>query len=158
MSVDYSRTFGELHYTWMKPRIVCEELLDDGTGVMPTDFKLYCTRGTVHCVLICSGRVGSANGNEDFRDLRWNPLDYNDPQWRSGRSIEPPASLDQMLPAAARLSEPFPFVRVDFYDIHGHAVLGEMTFTPSGCVDATLTESGARALGRTIELPEPLGP
>lgn len=41
-----------------------------------------------------------------------------------------------MIRAAEILSADFPFVRVDFYDIDGKAVFGEMTFTPAGSIYA----------------------
>lgn len=41
-----------------------------------------------------------------------------------------PETLDKMLSIASALSTPFPFVRVDFYDINGKPILGEMSFTP----------------------------
>ena len=31
---------------------------------------------------------------------------------------------------ARKLSYPFPFVRIDFYEINGKPIFGEMTFTP----------------------------
>ncbi len=59
-----------------------------------------------------------------------------------------------MLDAAERLSRPFPFVRVDFYSVSGRAILGEMTFTPSACIDPTHSELAARELGTLMQLPE----
>ena len=61
-----------------------------------------------------------------------------------------------MLAAAEALSKPFPFVRMDFYSVGGRAVIGEMTFTPHGCVDLGYTDVAQRELGRRIELPEPI--
>ena len=39
---------------------------------------------------------------------------------------------DEMLDIARKLSAPFPFVRVDLYDIGGKPVFGELTFVPGG--------------------------
>jgi hypothetical protein len=58
-----------------------------------------------------------------------------------------------MIRSAEKLSEPFPFVRVDFYDLKGRLVLGEMTFTPSACIDTDYTERAEEVLGSLIELP-----
>lgn len=41
-----------------------------------------------------------------------------------------------MLSAAARLSQPFSFVRVDLYDVEGRVYFGELTFTPGAALDA----------------------
>ena len=44
--------------------------------------------------------------------------------------IPRPGALEEMISIASRLSEPFPFVRVDLYLINGSPIFGEMTFTP----------------------------
>ena len=43
-----------------------------------------------------------------------------------------PSCYDEMLDIARKLSAPFPFVRVDLYDIGGKPVFGELTFAPGG--------------------------
>ncbi len=50
--------------------------------------------------------------------------------------VEKPVCLDRAMELAEKLSQPFPFVRVDFYLIGERIVLGELTFTPccrNGC-------------------------
>ena len=59
-----------------------------------------------------------------------------------------------MLKIAERLSKPFPFVRVDFYDLNGKPILGEMTFTPAGCAARYYNENGLNMLGSMIKLSE----
>jgi hypothetical protein len=156
LATDYSTLMGELHYAGMTPRILCEEFLDDGTGESPTDYKLYCSRGHLHCTLVCSGRTPNGRADEDYFDRGWNFLPYNQESLAARRRIARPAAYEEMISAAERLSAPFPFVRVDFYCIQGRAVLGEMTFTPSACIDWSVTELGTRALGDFIELPSKL--
>ena len=46
------------------------------------------------------------------------------------KELGKPASLDQMVYFAERLAEPFCYVRVDFYDLAGKILFGELTFTP----------------------------
>jgi hypothetical protein len=156
LAMDYSKQLGELHYALMTPRILCEEFLDDGTGLSPSDYKFYCSKGRIHCTLVCSERIPNGLGKEDYFDRDWNFLPYLEESVTAGRRIARPAAYEEMISAAEKLSAPFPFVRVDFYCIHGRAVLGEMTFTPSACVDATISVPAARALGDFIELPSRL--
>ena len=47
----------------------------------------------------------------------------------------PPASLVRLLAAAETLAARFDFVRVDFYEIGGRPLFGEMTFYPGSGVD-----------------------
>lgn len=44
-------------------------------------------------------------------------------------SIAKPGSFDKMVEAAKKLSAGFPEVRVDFYDISGNPIFGELTFS-----------------------------
>jgi hypothetical protein len=91
----------------------------------------------------------------DFYDLEWKTkLPYEKTSLLANRKIQKPKAYDEMIAVAESLSEPFPFVRVDFYNINGKAVLGEMTFTPAGCIDVDLTERAQRELGALITLPE----
>jgi hypothetical protein len=46
--------------------------------------------------------------------------------------IEKPNRLDKMLTLAAKLSQPFEFVRIDFYYVDEKIYFSEYTFTPAG--------------------------
>ena len=53
--------------------------------------------------------------------------------------------------------EPFPFVRVDFYERNGEPILGELTFTPYFGMANYYSKEGCLWLGEKIALPEPYG-
>ena len=44
-----------------------------------------------------------------------------------------PKNFELMKKYATKLSRPFKFVRVDFYEYNNEVRLGEMTFTPTNC-------------------------
>src|SRR5690606_698278 len=46
--------------------------------------------------------------------------------------IQKPANLHQMIEIAEAISEPFPFCRIDLYNINGEIKFGEVTFYPGG--------------------------
>ena len=48
----------------------------------------------------------------------------------AGSEVKKPVSFELMKKMASRLSNPFKFVRIDFYEINGTPIFGEMTFTP----------------------------
>lgn len=155
MAADMSTYFGELHYASMTHRIICEHYLDDLSGDDPADYKLYCFGGRVHCTLVCQQRSAlQGHPLSDFYDRSWtSKLPYSRSCPVGDRTVPKPRAYDEMLRAAEELSKPFPFVRMDFYDIHGRAVLGEMTFTPNACIDPDYPDDAQRELGSLIVLP-----
>lgn len=157
LKIDYSKSAGELHYAAMTPRIICEEFLDDLAGKQPTDFKVFCLNGKANCVFVATDRDAHGHTDKyDFYDLEWNKLPYYKSSLNAGRDYAKPASFDEIIKVAEILSKPFPFVRMDFYNIKGKAILGEMTFTPSGCMSNDFTDLAQQTFGSLLVLPEPV--
>lgn len=151
LSLGFWRFFAELQYRAIRPRIISERLLADGA---PTDYKVYCFHGAPKYVLVCVERE-KGKPRFFFFDTAWNFC----PITRDGMSVSPdftlprPAHFEKMLDCAARLSAPFPFVRVDFYDTAQQLVFGELTFTPSGGLDTGRLPETDRAFGKLLVLP-----
>ena len=155
MKIDFSKVFGEVHYASMKPRIICEKFLDDLSTELPCDYKVYCFDGKAYCTMACTERTLNGRAKYDIYDREWkNKLPYSKSSSLANRSIPKPDAYVEIIEAAEKLSKPFPFVRIDFYNINGKAVLGEMTFTPAGCIDPGYTDQAQRELGDMIKLPE----
>jgi hypothetical protein len=149
----YGLTTEEIQYFKMKPRIICERYLETDDGFFPNDYKFYCFNGTVHCVMAVSSR-GQGTTKFDFYDRLWQKkLAYSKSSLKESRVIEKPKSYLQMIEVVEKISRPFPFVRVDFYDYNGVPIFGEMTFTPSGCNDTGYTKVGFENLSRVFKLP-----
>jgi hypothetical protein len=158
MRTDQGPLFGETHYSSIRPRIICEELLEAEAGRSPDDYKFFCFHGEVHCTMACTERTPTG-AKYDFYDVGWTrKLPYSRSSMLASREIPRPAAYEQMLDVAQRVSQPFPFVRVDLYSIKGRAVFGEMTFSPHGGIDPGLTEVAQRTMGDLIHLPPPLPP
>jgi len=155
MRTDYSRLLGELHYAGMTPRILCEEFLDDGSGGLPTDYKLFCFDGKVYCTMTATERNPNGIARLAFYDLDWKrKLPYCRFELATEKEIPAPSAYAEMVDCAERLAQPFPFVRVDFYSIQRNPRLGEMTFTPGGCVSADyMTPLAQTELGVQLRLP-----
>lgn len=152
----YALESAEINYDLMEPRIICEKFIDGNNGQFPDDYKVYCFNGKPHCVMICSERK-EGKARYYFVDKEWNLLKYN----KDSKSIEEmpfkkPKSFDEMFNYAEILSEGFPFVRVDFYDIKGKPMLGEMTFTPAAGLDTNYDEEVELLFGEKIILPNKL--
>ena len=70
MRRDYSKVGGEIHYSLIKPRIIAESFLDDGTGAAPSDYKIYCFGGIAYCTMACTERA-TGKPKFDFYDRAW---------------------------------------------------------------------------------------
>lgn len=154
---DYSRAYGELHYAAMEPRIICEEFLEEPGAELPSDYKVYCFGGRAHCTMSCTQRRMNGLARYAFYDRDWQGrLPYNNTVNLDPSPVAKPGAYDEMIAMAEKLAAPFPFVRVDFYSIGGRAILGEMTFTPAGCIDPDYTPEAQRILGHMVVLPDRL--
>lgn len=142
----------EVQYDEMKPRIICEEYIETEAGILPNDYKIYCFNGEPKLTLVCTER--SKDVKLDFMDINWNKMDIGANGWESGKIHEKPTCYDEMLDICKKLSKPFPYVRIDFYDFNNRPMLGEMTFTPAGCAARYYNDKGQKILGDMIQLPK----
>lgn len=139
MNTTYGYQGAQLHYTRIKPCIIAEELLSDNNNAEAslTDYKIWCFNGKAEFILIVYDRGWDDSGSNKYLlstyDLEWNntsalTLKTNN-QHYSGASIPKPTSLKEMIEYAQKLSKGMPECRVDFYEINGKPIFGEMTFT-----------------------------
>ena len=151
----YGYRHGEMHYNGIEPCILAEAYLDGGEAV-PVDYKVWCFDGKPYCIWACHGRTAD-HVYVNVYDLDWTPRPeasvFTDHYRDGGCSLPKPATLPQMLEAAAKLSEGFPEVRVDFYEIRGRLYFGEMTFASlMGRMDF-YTDDFLKELGDQVILP-----
>jgi O-antigen/teichoic acid export membrane protein len=155
LKVKYGYRHGEMHYNGIAPCILAEEYLDSGEAT-PVDYKVWCFDGKPYCIWACHGRTAEAVYVNVY-DLDWNPRPeasvFTDHYRDGGSSLPKPATLPQMLEAAAKLSEGFPEVRVDFYEVRSKLYFGEMTFASlMGRMDF-YTPEFLKELGDQVKLP-----
>ena len=151
----YYLDYGELQYAPgkdMRPEVIGERLVETGNGRMLSDFKLFCFHGEPSFLLYCYDRDETGHAKYMFFDRDWKPRPELHPCDALDDPPERPACVDDMLRYARILSAPFPFVRVDFYEERGVPRIGELTFTPSACLDAELTPLGQERLGALLDL------
>lgn len=134
MHAKYGWSNYQLHYTRIKPCIVAEKLMinQESPDTSLIDYKLWCFNGKPTFFFVPYDRTSSGFLASAF-DLNWNNISdmaFNkQSEHYCGRDLAKPKSFDQMIMIAKELSKDFAEVRVDFYDINGRAVFGEMTFT-----------------------------
>lgn len=143
------------HYLHIKPCIIAEKLLHDSKSKdLPIDYKFFCSYGEAFCCAVMQERtVGTHDKRTTFFDSDWNVI-YDDNKINRGELLSKPKSYDEMIQYCYRLAKDFALVRVDFYEIDGEPIFGEMTFT-SG-VDI-FTDELNRDLGKYIDLSQERG-
>lgn len=120
-----------------KPRVIAEKLLPrDKNNDLP-DYKFYCFNGKVSYVHVVVDYVDNhQEGKLGFFDTDFNLLPYYRGEYKKlNRTLEKPKNFEKMLEISKILSEGFPHVRVDLYNIDGEIIFGELTFfTASGYI------------------------
>ena len=137
----HRKNIGALHaepqYKGMKPCVIAEEVLpcDPGTTTL-TDYKIWCFNGKAYYVWICNDR--SAGGNSAHvmtYDLDWNAhpeFSVFNSDYLRGVIMPKPQNFEEMIHVAEKLSQGFPELRVDLYNVQGKIYFGELTFTSQG--------------------------
>ena len=146
----YGYATTKLHYTKIKPRIIIEKYLCDESGKMPIDYKFYCMNGKVKCILVCSEREKKLRLS--YYDTQWHRLKYEKVSRSSKIDIKKPKNLEKMINYAEKLSNEFPFVRVDLYNDNGKIIFGELTFTPACCCAPYYSKNGNIKLGKMLNI------
>jgi hypothetical protein len=154
LKVRYDFFAGELQYKKMRPRIICEKYIQPKHGTLPNDYKVYCFNGKPLFILVCADRESQLK--LCLYNTNWHKLNLLKSDFDTTEECLKPASLNEMLHISQKLSIPFPFVRVDFYDVDGSPVLSEMTFTPAACMAKYYTDEGDLYLGSLLKLPDGL--
>lgn len=125
----------EPSYRGLKPYIIIEEYLEN-TDKNLIDYKFHFFNGRFEFLQVNSDRNGKAPV-QNFYDINFKLLPfYKDIKCNPNVVIQRPLLFDRMIEIAKHLSEPFDYVRVDFYEVSGKLFFGEMTFFPhSGLPD-----------------------
>jgi hypothetical protein len=137
-----------------RPPFGAEEFLDDGSGTVPVDIKVYTFYGEAPVARlrrVIEHRPGGAGAHRvvdrngtDFDTYHGKPTDP---------TIPLPGALADLFDVAERVSIVIraPFSRIDLYDIRGRIVFGEVTPCPGSrggfgpALDITMGEAWERA-------------
>ena len=151
MAVDFHKLAYEVHYRDIPRKNVCEKLL---STTAPMEYQCWCINGEVESILAC-------RKNFDGSYEAWSySTDWKHLCDRVGEDtlseLSRPVQLDQILKYAKVLSEPFPFVRSDFYLVEGNVYLAELTFTSVTNILDKYKPEAIRRMGERLVLPRRL--
>ena len=150
----------EWNYKNIQPQIVVEKVLRDGQGRLPVDYKFMCFDGEPKLLFMDIGLIGENNiynhhYPRNIYDMDFNLMPFKETRENYKGEIEKPKNWERMIEIARKLSQPFPFCRVDLYNIDGKIYFGEITFYHGGgCNDIQPKEWDLR-LGEWIDIESP---
>lgn len=143
-------------YKHMSPVIYAEEYIAEvGDSSQVYDYKFFCYNGVCKNLFITTDRFTKKTYNWFDRDFNELPFTYGKAGKTEG-GVKKPPHYEQMIAYAEQLAKPFPFVRVDFYDIGDRVIVGEMTFYSGGGILKFTPSEWDAELGKLIELPDPM--
>lgn len=144
----------EWAYQNKKPRrIIIEKLLSDkenpDKGIR--DYKFFCFSGKFKYLWVDINRYSSHQRgfwNSEFQFMQEVSCDY--PTFEN--PIRLPENIMRMKEIAEKLSEDFPFVRVDLYNVNGKIYFGELTFYPNSGYKPYYPVSFEKELGNLLPM------
>ena len=165
LDVNYGYSWCELHYTKIKPRVMAESLIEMGEGIDPSfglaDYKINCIEGKAQYVEVIYGRhLDSESGSHeavfDLYDIHtWQPMhQYKTNLDDNFQTVPRPKNLERMIEIAETISQGFPQVRVDLYNVDGKIHFGEMTFFSASGMNNDLSREFQLMIGDRIHLPK----
>ena len=150
----------EWQYKNIIPKILAEKYLENEDKSSLVDYKFYCFNGEPKILLIKFGTTKLDGSHQDekyayenYYDINLRPLLIIDnSKMMDEDKVKFPTNFNEMLKHASVLSRPFPFVRVDFYEINNCIKFGEMTFTCAGGCHNYKPEKYHKIFGSYLDL------
>ncbi|MGE5089916.1 MAG: ATP-grasp fold amidoligase family protein, partial [Candidatus Levyibacteriota bacterium] len=128
LATDFTIVGREWAYRDVRRAVYIEELLRDDGGGLPADFKLFAFDGEVRLIQVDRDRYG--HHTQVLYDPQWRPIEGTVAA-APGAPVAAPVTLPRMIDAARTLAAGIDFLRVDFYEIAGRIVFGELTNYPN---------------------------
>lgn len=154
LKTDGYTDYREWPYKNVKRRILAEQYIEPTleSGDLP-DYKFFCFNGEPKYCQMISGR--GVKMCIDFFDREWNHQPFHEPKNFPFADVIPqkPQNYDEMWHTASRLAQGMPFVRIDFYNVNGRILFGEITFFPTSGMGGFSPEKYDYMLGQMIKLP-----
>ena len=146
LNQSYYEITREWVYKDIRPQIMVEEFVEDGSGTRPSDYRFFVFGGTVELIQV------------DLGHLITDRVRLYTPAWAriapgAGSEVPRPARLAEMLAAARILGGGLDFVRVDFFATATRLYVGELTTSPEGAMGRLVLKDLERHLGGRWKLP-----
>ncbi len=109
-------------------KLIIEKLIDnDGKELI--DYKFFCFNGKISYVYVITERDMGKSAKLGIYDASFKKIDaYRQDEKRQDYQVKKPKNYDKMCDYAQKISKDFPHARVDFYNVNGNIIFGEITF------------------------------
>lgn len=147
---DIYSLYREWSYKNITPRIICEEHLTKNDEIL-YEYGFYCYDGVPRLVEINEDKADLHRVNMFDVDLNILENKYSSPALQTPVTGTP--QYEKALEYATRLSQGFPFVRVDLLYVNNRIYFGEMTFYPLAGLCRIDPDSFDYFLGSYLQIP-----
>lgn len=145
--------YREWPYKNVKPRIIVEKYIEDKNQKDLRDYKFFCFDGEPKIMYLSEGLENHETAGISFYDMDFNLTDCKRSDYRTiAYTPEKPKNFEKMKELASILSKDIPHLRVDFYEIDGKILFGELTFTTCAGFVPFEDEKWDKILGGYINL------
>lgn len=155
LKINYYWQNREWPYKNVQHRIIAEDLLDEGNGLSPKDYKVLTFNGKAKLIEVITGRF-TDHLAQDIYDINWNKTNITQGSFGkvSDIVIERPQVFDEMIRLSEKLAKGIPHVRIDWYIVKGRLYFGEITFFDGSGFDPWDRYEDDLLMGSWITLPE----
>ena len=152
---DYYLFSREWPYKDVPRKIIAEKYLSDGSDKDLKDYKFMCFGGKTEMMFIVGNRwKKNEDITVDFFDPDFNRLPFSRDHDNSREVFVKPDNFNRMIELSEKLSQGFPFVRVDLYDLNGKIYFGELTFFPGSGFERFQPDEWDKKIGDMLVLPK----
>ncbi len=142
--LDYYELSRQANYRGLDRKVIIEPILFNTDSIR--DYKIFCWHGTPTLIQVDVDR--RHNHRRGFFTKNWKEMPFSIGYPGLSSPVERPDNLSAMLKAAARLSTPFEFVRVDFYTDGNALFVGEITHCHGGGIEKFFPKSAEKDASR----------
>lgn len=141
----------EWPYKNIKRKIICEKFMKDQTFDVLNVYKILNFSNGEQIIQVIQDDK-TPKETIDYFDVNWNRLNLRQNYPNSTIPLKKPKTLAEMLELAKKLSDGFPFLRTDFYEINGKVYFSEFTFFSDAGMAKFTPEEWDDKFGSWIEL------
>lgn len=113
-------------YRKINRKVIVEKYIESGR-MTPDDYKLHCFKDKIF-IQVDRGRY--EKHQRSVFDCKWNELNFKlNSKYEHIEDCDKPQNLEEMITLAKKLAKDFDYIRVDFYNVNGKILFGELTQT-----------------------------